>query len=115
MHKQGEEVHVTDTEASGGSKEGVVRWVLAGGLLLAILLLSVTWIVPALSTGDVEEEGLSEIEGIIIGRTNMPVVNEGDALFHIALTPSEKVAEAVVGEMSAQREAAPLFDEDEII
>ena len=57
MHKQGEEVHVTDTEASGGSKEGVVRWVLAGGLLLAILLLSVTWIVPALSTGDVEEEG----------------------------------------------------------
>ncbi|UYH54279.1 hypothetical protein N6L26_09460 [Qipengyuania sp. SS22] len=57
MHKQGEEIHVTDTEASGGSKEGVVRWVLAGGLLLAILLLSITWIVPALSTGDVEEEG----------------------------------------------------------
>ena len=28
-----------------------------GGLLLAILLLSITWIVPALSTGDVEEEG----------------------------------------------------------
>ena len=42
MHKQGEEIHVTDTEASGGSKEGVVRWVLAGGLLLAILLLSIT-------------------------------------------------------------------------
>ena len=68
MHKQGEEVHVADTEASGGSKEGVVRWVLAGGLLLAILLLSVTWIVPALSTGDVEEEGtvsgqISSMEG----------------------------------------------------
>ena len=68
MHKQGEEVHVPDTEASGGSKEGVVRWVLAGGLLLAILLLSVTWIVPALSTGDVEEEGtvsgqISSMEG----------------------------------------------------
>lgn len=68
MHKQGEEVQVTDTEASGGSKEGVVRWVLAGGLLLAILLLSVTWIVPALSTGDVEEEGtvsgqISSMEG----------------------------------------------------
>jgi len=68
MHKQGEEVHVTDTETSGGSKEGVVRWVLAGGLLLAILLLSVTWIVPALSTGDVEEEGtvsgqISSMEG----------------------------------------------------
>lgn len=57
MHKEGEEIHVTDTEASGGSKEGVVRWVLAGGLLLAIVLLSITWIIPALSTGDVEEEG----------------------------------------------------------
>ena len=57
MHKEGEEVHLDETEASGGSKEGVVRWVLAGGLLLAIILLSVTWIIPALSTGDVEEEG----------------------------------------------------------
>ncbi len=57
MHKEGEEVHITDTEASGGSKEGVVRWVLAGGLLLALILLSIVWIIPALSTGDVEEEG----------------------------------------------------------
>lgn len=65
--------------------------------------------------GDVEQEIVSEMEGIIIGRTNMPVVNEGDALFHIALTPSESVAEAVVDEVSAQREAPPLFDEDEII
>ncbi|MBX7482810.1 hypothetical protein [Qipengyuania qiaonensis] len=57
MHRHGDEIHVTDTEASGGSKEGVVRWILAGGLLLAIVLLSITWIVPALTTGDVEEEG----------------------------------------------------------
>ncbi|WP_370031400.1 hypothetical protein [Qipengyuania mesophila] len=57
MHKDGDEIHLDDTEASGGSKEGVVRWVLAGGLLLAIILLSITWIIPALSTGDVEEEG----------------------------------------------------------
>ena len=56
MHKEGDEVHVTDTEASGGSKEGVVRWILLGGTLLAILLLSVTWIVPAMMEGDVEEE-----------------------------------------------------------
>ena len=60
MHKQGEEVHLTDTEASGGSKEGVVRWVLAGGLLLAIILLSVTWIIPALSTGDAMQRGSGE-------------------------------------------------------
>ena len=56
MRKQGEEIHVSDTEASGGSKEGVVRYILIGGTLLAIVLLSVTWIVPALMEGDVEEE-----------------------------------------------------------
>ncbi|MFI8664982.1 hypothetical protein ACIGGE_00955 [Qipengyuania sp. NPDC077410] len=57
MHKEGEEIHIDETEASGGSKEGVVRWVLAGGLLLAVILLSITWIIPAMTTGDVEEEG----------------------------------------------------------
>ena len=56
MEKHDGHVHVDEVEASGGSKEGVVRWVLAGGLLLAILLLSVTWIVPALMQDDVEEE-----------------------------------------------------------
>lgn len=47
MHKHGDEIHVTDTEASAGSKEGVVRWVLLGGLVLAIALMSIVWIVPA--------------------------------------------------------------------
>ena len=56
MHKEGDEIHVTDTEASGGTKEGVVRWVLLGGTLLAILLLSITWIIPAMTQGDIEEE-----------------------------------------------------------
>ena len=56
MHKEGDEVHVSDTEASGGSKEGVVRWVLGIGLVLAILFLSLIWIVPAAMQGDVEEE-----------------------------------------------------------
>ena len=56
MHTEGDEIHVTDTEASGGSKEGVVRWVLIGGLVLAIILLSIVWIIPAMTQGDVEEE-----------------------------------------------------------
>lgn len=47
MHKHGDEIHVTETEASAGSKEGVVRWVLLGGLLLAVVLMSIVWIVPA--------------------------------------------------------------------
>jgi predicted deacylase len=62
--------------------------------------------------GDVETEVAAERQGILIGRTNMPVVYEGDALFHIAETPrAERAAEGV----SAQMEAAPLYDEDEII
>ena len=56
MHTEGEEVHVSETEASGGSKEGVVRWVLIIGTLLAILLLSAIWIFGAASQGDAEEE-----------------------------------------------------------
>ena len=34
--------------------------------------------------GEVEEEILSPVDGIIIGRANLPLVNEGEALFHIA-------------------------------
>ncbi|MDN3646337.1 hypothetical protein QWY75_09005 [Pontixanthobacter aestiaquae] len=56
MHKHGEEVHINDTEASGGRKTGHMRWVLGIGLLLAIGLLSLIWITGALSQGSVEEE-----------------------------------------------------------
>ncbi len=58
MHEDSDgHIHVSQEEASGGSKEGVVRWVLILGLLLAIGLLSVTWITGALTQGDVESEG----------------------------------------------------------
>ncbi len=56
MEKHNDEIHVSEVEASGGSKEGVGRWVLLIGTLLAILLLSVVWIVPALTRSDMEQE-----------------------------------------------------------
>ncbi|ANU07285.1 hypothetical protein [Paraurantiacibacter namhicola] len=56
MHREGDEVHVDEAEASGGSKEGVVRWILGVGLVLAIGLLSAIWIFGAFTQGDVEEE-----------------------------------------------------------
>lgn len=34
--------------------------------------------------GAVEDEVRSELDGIIIGQTSLPLVNEGDALFHLA-------------------------------
>jgi uncharacterized protein len=53
--------------------------------------------------GDIAVPVIAEHEGIIIGRTNLPIVNRGDALFHIARM--EKIEATDV----------PLFDEDEII
>lgn len=42
-------VELTEQEASGGVKEHGVRYVLAISLLLAIMILSAMWIIPALS------------------------------------------------------------------
>lgn len=63
MERRGDEVHVETTEASGASREGVVRWVLIIGTLLAIVFLSIIWITGAAFQGDVEEEG--NVSGII--------------------------------------------------
>lgn len=49
MERQGDEVHVTEEEASGGSQPHIVRYVLGISLLLAVILMSVIWIVPALT------------------------------------------------------------------
>ncbi|MEX0964883.1 MAG: succinylglutamate desuccinylase/aspartoacylase family protein [Pseudohongiellaceae bacterium] len=46
--------------------------------------------------GSTEENVVANGEGIIIGRTNIPLVNEGEALFHIAkFTDAESVQETV--------------------
>lgn len=49
MKRIGDEIHLNETEASGGSKEGVVRWVLGISLALAIIAMSAVWMIPALS------------------------------------------------------------------
>ena len=53
--------------------------------------------------------------GIIIGRTNLPVVNEGDALFHIAQLRRPDGAEAALESLTEQLEGDEMFDEDEIV
>ena len=53
--------------------------------------------------GDSSVEVIAEDDGIIIGRTNLPIVNRGDALFHVARMKKSDLVQA------------PLFDEDEII
>lgn len=53
--------------------------------------------------------------GIIVGRAVMPIVNEGDAVFHLGHVGSLPEAEDAVEDLSAQLSDDPLFDEDEII
>lgn len=65
--------------------------------------------------GDGEIEVETRYGGIIVGRAVMPIVHEGDALFHIAAVKSSDMAEAAVGDLSTQLVESPLFDEDEII
>ena len=64
--------------------------------------------------GEVEEEVRAPAAGIVIGRTHLPVVNEGDALFHVAIPRRAAHAEAAdAGD--GRTSTPPPFDEDEII
>ncbi|WP_116598291.1 succinylglutamate desuccinylase/aspartoacylase family protein [Primorskyibacter marinus] len=65
--------------------------------------------------GEAETEVIADAPGIVIGRTNLPIVNEGDALFHIGLAKKIAHAEAASQGIAETMDAAPLFDEDEII
>lgn len=53
--------------------------------------------------------------GIVIGRTNLPVVNRGDGLFHVARVASLTDAEEHLEELGQEMEDDPLFDGMEIV
>jgi len=64
--------------------------------------------------GETEAEVRARQDGMVIGRSNLPVVNQGDSLAHIAVlkrAPTEGAAERLEAELQSD----PLFDEDEII
>ncbi|MFP4155536.1 MAG: succinylglutamate desuccinylase/aspartoacylase family protein [Halothiobacillaceae bacterium] len=65
--------------------------------------------------GEIDIEVRASDPGLIIGRTNLPVVHEGDALFHIARLRARAEPEATLESLTAQLEGEPMFDEDEII
>jgi len=65
--------------------------------------------------GEKERNVVAEQGGLVVGRTNLPVVNEGDGLFHIAEFSERYDAETTLDSLASQLEADPLFDEDEII
>ena len=61
--------------------------------------------------GHASVQVIAEDDGIIIGRTNLPIVHRGDAMFHIARSTSTKTTRRSKTGLTAD----PLFDEDEII
>lgn len=48
MERQGDEVHLNETEATGGVKAQGVRYVLGISLLLAVVAMSLVWIIASL-------------------------------------------------------------------
>ena len=65
------------------------------------------------------EEGESAVRathrGIIVGRTTLPIVNMGDALFHIAWADEFAATKGARGTPAVARDVDPVMDEDEII
>ncbi len=58
---------------------------------------------------------IADDDGIVIGCTNLPVVNRGDALYHVARMKDPDTSRARVAHIGSELAQAPLFDEDEII
>ncbi|MFQ6550154.1 succinylglutamate desuccinylase/aspartoacylase family protein [Aestuariibius sp. 2305UL40-4] len=65
--------------------------------------------------GEQEETVTAPFSGIVIGRAVMPVVNEGDAVFHLGRVRSFAKAGDAVDDLNSQLEDDPMFYEDEII
>ncbi len=60
-------------------------------------------------------EIFSEHAGIVIGRSTLPIVNEGDAIMHIARAAEAEIAGERVEAFVDHLALAPMFYEDEII
>lgn len=65
--------------------------------------------------GERDTELFALRDGLIIGRSNLPVVNQGDALIHIADIPKADAAHADLDVIEEAFDGDPLFDEDEIL
>lgn len=61
MERRGDEVHIT-TEARSASERGIVRYVLAISLGLAIIALSAIWITGALSGPQHRADNAARVE-----------------------------------------------------
>lgn len=49
MERRDDEVHVSETEASGGAQPHIVRYVLGVSLLLVVIFMSAIWILGSVT------------------------------------------------------------------
>lgn len=49
MEREGDEVHVSEEEASAGVQPHIVRYILGVSLLLVVVLMSVIWIIGSVT------------------------------------------------------------------
>lgn len=65
--------------------------------------------------GEKEKAIKAPFGGIVVGRAVMPMVNEGDAVFHLGRVASMSDAEDAFDDLNAQLAGDPMFDDDEVI
>lgn len=65
--------------------------------------------------GEHETTITAERAGLIIGRTKLPIVHEGDGLFHIATIAADISAEERIDDLVSELHSDALMDEDELI
>lgn len=59
MSTPNQPTHIDDQDARGAERSGVMRYVLGISLLLAVVTMTLIWVVPALSEGDVASAELA--------------------------------------------------------
>ena len=59
MEETNGEVHIETDEARGGSTPNIVRWVLGIGLLLAVVGMSLAWLIPAMTRDGGDRSGVA--------------------------------------------------------
>jgi predicted deacylase len=62
-----------------------------------------------------EDKVRSAVDGVIIGRTNISVVNRADALFNVARVQGPAVAQGQIERISSELERDHAYDEEEIV
>ncbi len=84
MNDRNGKIHIEGDHASAGEKTGVMRYVLAISLVLALVAMSAVWIIPAMFQGDVEEE--ATVSGAI-----QSTAEEGDGTDSIVIEDADEI------------------------